>query len=235
MAYYPASLLMSDVAKTTDGILDSYSPTSVLKKLGEPVMYIIRHGEVDLDVKNLVRGLLNPELNDKGKKDAAKLPDFFKDIPLSAIVIDDSDRCKQTVLSLAGSKDITLEVDIAMRSWDAGTELEGKPIKSVEDEIEEFRNQPELVPVGGQSWGDFKSQVKDSFYRYLRRSMDGTPVALCTHGSWIQVAWSEMDDEEASDQYLDIPVEPCGVVAIYLTRDGFKPKVIAGAGTNKDE
>lgn len=215
-------------------ILNSYAPTQVLSKVGEPVIYVARHAEVTLDKQDRIRGLVNPGLTEKGKADAQKLVTFFGETPIGGIVTDDLKRTYQTALPLAGAKGITIEVDPRLRSWDVGTELEGKPIEDHEDEITKLKNQPEMVPVAGESWGDFNKKINDSFQEWLRKSMDGDPYVIVTHGSGIQVIWQGLG-ETTGVEYAEIPIQPAGVAAIYLTREGFKPVIIAGAGENEDE
>jgi broad specificity phosphatase PhoE len=221
----------------------SYSPSMFLSsigtesKIGEPILYIVRHAEVTLDKTNTIRGLMNPGLNSKGKNDAQELADFFADIDLSAIYVDDLKRTIQTALPLASEKKITVQVDPDLRSWDVGTELEGEKIKKHEDDIAELRQQPDKVPVGGQSWGDYQKQIESALSRYIGMALDApSPIAIFTHGSAVQIIWQSLGEElEDVDKYDEIPLEPAGVAAVYMTRFGVKLKVLKGAGENLDE
>src|SRR5579863_6633130 len=113
MNYHPAFMLMPDMAP--DGILNSHSPTSILSKLGTTVMYVVRHCEIKQDKKKIVRGLLNEGLDDKGKEDAKKVADFFKDINVGGVVTDDLLRTRETALPVAVEKDEELEIDPRLR------------------------------------------------------------------------------------------------------------------------
>jgi broad specificity phosphatase PhoE len=216
---------MPDMAPTVDGILDSYSPKSVLSKLGETVMYIVRHGEVGLDKKKIVRGLVNEALNDKGKADAKKVADFFADIDVGGVVTDDLDRTRETALPIAIEKDEELETDPRLRSWHLGAEIEGKKIDDVDAEILDLKNHPEKMPIGGESYGEFYDECVAAFNKYLSRSMDGKPWVVVSHGSFLQAIFQYLG-EKIDQSYHAIPVGPAGIVSIVLTRDGFKPKVL---------
>ncbi len=232
MAYYPASMLMPEMAPTTDGILDSYSPTSVLSKLGTTVMYLVRHGEVDNDKQHVVRGLINQNLNDKGKKDAKKVADYFADIDIGGVVTDDLARTKETALPIAIEKDEELEMDPYLRSWHLGSEIEDHPIEEVDANILDLKNHPDKLPVGGESYGEFYDECVEAFNKYLGRSMGGKPWVMVTHGSFIQAIFSHLG-EKIDQSYSEIPVGPAGIIAIVLGRDGFKPKILAGSNVGE--
>jgi probable phosphoglycerate mutase len=221
MAYSPALLLSS---------IDSDS------KIGTAILYIVRHAEVALDKTKTIRGLMNPGLDDKGKEDAQGLVEFFKDIELSAIYTDDLKRAYQTALPVAYDKDITIEIDPELRSWDVGTELEGEKIEDHEDDIAELRQQPDKVPVGGQSWGDYGEQINGALSHYIGIGLESSnPVLIVTHGSAIQIIWESLGEElDNVEEYADIPVEPAGVMAVYPTRFGMKVKILKGEGENED-
>lgn len=237
MAYFPTSALMPDYdsyAKSQPNILDSYSPTTVLSKLGQPVMYVLRHGNVPEDAEKAIRGLINPPLDDKGKKQVDAMVAEFGDRPISGVVTDDLKRTKQTAIPLAAEKGVQVEIDTAWRSWDVGTELEGQPIDEHKEEIEDLKENPDKIPVGGQSWGEFRQQVTSAFYSCLRRSMEGDPLVIVTHGSDIQIIY-DLLGEETETTYAAIPVEPAGIIAVLLTREGFKPQILSGEKENADE
>jgi broad specificity phosphatase PhoE len=220
-----------------------YSPASVLSsyerlpdKIGEIVLYIIRHAEVKNDKQKLIRGLSNQGLDDKGQEQAKELADFFSDRPLSGIYTDDLKRAYQTALPIAAEQDLEVEIDAMLRSWDVGSDLEGKPIEKNRDEIAELRQQPDKIPPGGQSWADYTKQVESWFTRYVTQGMDNDdPVAVVTHGSAIQVLWNGLGEEVDADKYDEIPLEPAGVAGIYLTRFGQKVRILRGKGVALDE
>jgi len=199
-------------------------------KIGEVLLYIVRHAEVKDDVDGKIRGLLNDGLNDNGEKQAQELAEFFADIPLSAVYSDDLKRTYHTAIAIAHAKGLEVKQDPELRSWDIGSELEGKSIQANEDEIKELKLQPATVPVGGQSWSDYEAQTCAAFDRYVSLAMAaGDPILLCLHGSGIQVIWDYIGAGEKSGAYDATPMENSGVAAISLSRSGYKVKVLRGA------
>jgi broad specificity phosphatase PhoE len=222
--YFPASLLD-----------DRGTSSTASDKIGQCVLYIVRHANVAEDSKGLIRGLLNPPLDAKGKRGAQDVVEFFKDKPISAIYADDLKRTKQTALPLAADKELEVQIDPDLRSWDVGTELEGKPIDEHEDEIAELRQQPDKIPVGGQSWGEYCDQVDKFLSRYMWMGLDAeSPIALISHGSAIQVIFHQLGEDVNLEDYAAIPIMPGGVCGLYYTRFGARIRVLAGEHENED-
>lgn len=221
-----------------------YSPSSVLSsfdagvqdKIGQPLIYLVRHANVAADSTDTIRGLMNPSLDDKGKKQSQDIVEFFVDIELSAIYTDDMKRAYETVLPLAGDKGITIVRDPKLRSWDVGTDLEGEPIEDNEEVIAELRLQPDKVPSGGQSWGSYVTQIEDAIQRYIGIALgEDYPIVLVIHGSGVQVIWSGLGEVDDVSKYDEIPLEPSGIASLYLTRFGPRVKILQGEGKNLDE
>jgi broad specificity phosphatase PhoE len=128
-----------------------------------------------------------------------------------------------------------MRIDTELRSWDVGTELEGKSIEANKDIIKRLKSQPDLVPVGGQSWGDYLQQARRFFNRYWEMGLESGPLLLVLHGSGIQIIWDLVGEMELSPAYDRTPLEPSGLAAIYQGREGPKVKILRGAKANKDE
>jgi broad specificity phosphatase PhoE len=199
-------------------------------KMGDVLFYLVRHCLVDLDEENKIRGTQNVPLNDEGEEEAMELGDFFRDIPISAIYSDDLDRSYHTAISIAKAKDLTVKKDIALRSWDVGSDLEGKSINANHLEIRELKMQPDKIPVGGESWGTYSARAEQTLARYTDIALEAwAPIVLVIHGSLIQLLWHLMGQDEGSHSYDDTPVEPSGVIAVYLSRHGYQTRILREA------
>lgn len=208
----------------------------VADKVGSVVLYIARHAEVQKDKEGKMRGLLNDPLDAKGEKQSQELAGLFEGKPLSAIYTDDLKRTKQTALPVAAAQGLEVQIDPELRSWDVGTELEGKSIEANKERIKELKSQPNKVPVAGQSWGDYIQQVRRYFNRYWEKALDATsPILLVIHGSGIQIVWDIIGERELSSAYDQTPLKPSGVAALYLTRSGPQVKILRGAKPSTDE
>ena len=209
---------------------------AVSDKIGGILLYLVRHGNVAEDKAGVIRGTLNPSLDAKGEKQRDELADYFKDIPLSGIVTDDLARTQETVLPIAEQKNLEVLVDIDLRSWDVGADLEDKSIETHKQEIIKLKTQPWLVPVGGQAWGEYEGQALEAFYRYVHRGMDSAfPWLAGVHGSLLQVVAVELKLMEKKYEYDATPIEPSGIIGVYLTRTGLKLRVLRGNKGRSDE
>jgi len=185
---------------------------------------------VNSDSEGKIRGLQNHGLNDRGEEQAKELGEMFAKIPISAIYTDDLKRTYHTALAIAHKWNMEVKQDTALRSWDVGSDLEGRKIEANEDAIKEFKLQPDKIPVGGQSWADYEAQICAAFDKYVGRAMDApNPIVLVLHGSGLQVIWEHLGAMEKSAEYDDTPLETSGVAAIYFSRDGLKVKALKGA------
>lgn len=207
---------------------------AVSDKIGSVILYIVRHAEVKKDAEGKMRGLLNDPLDDKGEKQANELADLFADKYLGGVYTDDLKRTRQTVEPIAARCDLQMYTDTDLRSWDVGA-LEGKSIEANKDKIKALKSQPDSIPVGGQSWRSYMEQVKRFFSRYWTMGLESGPILLVLHGSGIQLIWQMLGAMDATAEYDHTPLEPSGVAAIYLGREGPVVKVIRGGKEAMDE
>lgn len=207
---------------------------AVSDRIGSVILYIVRHAEVKKDREGKMRGLLNDPLDEKGERQANQLAELFADKYIGGVYTDDLKRTKQTVEPIAAKCDLVMNIDPELRSWDVGA-LEGKSIEANKDKIKSFKSQPDRIPVGGQSWRSYIEQVRRFFQRYWTMGLESGPILLVLHGSGIQLIWQMLGAMDATAEYDQTPLEPSGVAAIYLGREGPVVKVIRGGKNNKDE
>lgn len=193
-------------------------------------MYLVRHALVDLDIEDRIRGTQNVPLNDEGEEEAMELGDFFRPIAISAVYSDDLDRTYHTAIAIAEPKRLAVHKDILLRSWDVGSDLEGKSIESNRLEIRKLKMQPHLVPLGGESWEHTELRAAETLDKYTRIALDsGYPIVLVLHGSLLQLLWKMLGQEDRSHDYDSTPIEPSGVIAVYVTRHGYDTRILRGA------
>jgi broad specificity phosphatase PhoE len=191
-------------------------------KFGEIIMYLVRHALVDLDIEERIRGTQNVALNQEGEQEAGELADFFRDIKLSAVYSDDLERTYQTAISIAEPHHLEVHQDILLRSWDVGSDLEGKIISANHAEIRKLKLQPHIVPPGGESWGSAGERGMTALLKYTGIAFEEPfPIVLVLHGSLLQWMWRYMCGEGNGVDYDSTPIEPSGVIAVYATRLGY--------------
>lgn len=222
MNYSPASLL------------NPISDFGELPRIGAPILYVVRHAQNDDDRDGKIRGLKDQPLNEAGEKQLEALREFFSGRPVLAVYTDDLSRTRATAMAVAQACNCGVETDIALRSWDIGSRLEGRSMAAHKLEIQDLKTHPSKVAVGGESWGEFERTTIDSIERLVRRAMEcSAPLAVVTHGSWIQIFFEKYSDYESAN-YDDTPLDQAGVAALYLTREGTELRSLKGAkGTDE--
>lgn len=221
-----------------------YSPASLLNpvrdfggapQIGAPILYVVRHAQNDDDRMGKIRGLKDQPLNSAGERQLNDLREFFSERPVLAVYTDDLSRTRATAMAVALACNCGVEEDLGLRSWDVG-KLEGKSMEAHKLEIQDFKTHPDKVPPAGQSWNDFEHRAHESMARAIRRGMESSaPIAVVTHGSWIQLFFERYGDWDANADYDHTPLDQCGVAALYLTRDGMDLKILRGAKEAADE
>lgn len=199
--------------------------------VGDALMYLVRHCLVDLDVEEKIRGTQNVSLNEEGEKEAAEVADFFRDLPVSAIYSDDLDRTYHTAISIGKAKHLEVEKDVLLRSWDVGSDLEGKSIDANRWEIRELKMQPTKIPVGGESWETCMQRAMTTLAKYTAIALSATaPIILVLHGSMLQLLWELMGfAQDQQHEYDTTPIEPSGIICVYLSRTGYRARILREA------
>ena len=199
--------------------------------LGQPAMYVVRHGTTDLNVGNKFRGFMDVPLDDEGKKDARAMRDLLADVPLRAIYTSDLSRASETASIINQKHGLKIEEGAAGRPWHVG-KFSGKPKNEINKRaLQSYAATPDIAVPDGESLNEFRARYKELFDRRLQSAMDlGGPILVVGHASNIhEVGNIVSGDIDAFD------VEPGGIVAIYITRDGLTARVIHNAATKAQD
>lgn len=199
-------------------------------KLGDVLMYLVRHCLVDLDEEDKIRGVQNVPLNENGEREAQELADFFRELPIFAVYSDDLDRTYHTAIAIAEPHRIEVAQDVLLRSWDVGSDLEGRSIEANRTEIRKLKMQPHIFPVGGESWAHAEIRAMETLAKYTGIALDAPgPIVLALHGSMLQLLWKMLGQDDPNGDYDSTPIEPSGVISVAIGRNGYKAKILRGA------
>jgi len=154
-------------------------------------IYIIRHGETELNRKGIVQGRgINSDLNDLGRAQAEAFYQKYKEIPFDKIYTSDLKRTWQTVQKFIDAKlpweKLSGLDELAWGVW------EGKP--NTEDARDAFREMLQSWEngdytahfEGGESVQDVYERLKQPMEVLMTRPEEKT-VLLCMHGRAIRV------------------------------------------------
>lgn len=156
------------------------------------MLYLVRHGETDWNVKGLVQGRADIPLNEKGEAQARNLAKKLRHIKFAAVFSSDLLRAKRTAEIVAMEKKLTVITKKVLRERDFG-EFEGKPNPWLESWRKMLRvgienlaekERGELLKVHGGVETD--EQLMNRFVPFLREvalAYSGKNVLIVTHGS----------------------------------------------------
>ncbi|SHI59722.1 alpha-ribazole phosphatase [Lutispora thermophila] len=158
-------------------------------------LYIIRHGETDLNKPGVFFGSKDIELNEAGKRQCRELEKAMENIELDVILSSPLKRCMQTAQGIASTKGLKVDIVEEMREMDFGL-WEGCHYHDVarlypddwKKGIDDWKN---MSPTKGECFRDFYFRVKNALEKIIRIYY-GKNVALITHGGCMRVMISAL-------------------------------------------
>ncbi len=137
-------------------------------------LYLVRHGQTDYNLRNLLQGSTDNPLNETGRQQARHLARMLRNVPFEVIYSSPLKRALETaeIIREANVNRPPILLDERLREIDMG-EWEGKYFPAILEEhrdmFERIRSNPfEYVPPGGESFSHFVDRLR-SFVEDLRR------------------------------------------------------------------
>jgi broad specificity phosphatase PhoE len=154
-------------------------------------IYLIRHGQTDYDLQNIVQGSgVDTDLNDRGREQAQAFFDRYKDVPFQKVYTSALKRTHQSVkgflemglphVQLPGLNEI---------SW--GTK-EGYKVTPSEDEYYHYMlkqwqlGNTALKIEGGESPEDVVKRMQPAVDHFMSQTDEQT-ILICMHGRAIRI------------------------------------------------
>jgi broad specificity phosphatase PhoE len=187
----------------------------------QPVLYIIRHGQTDLNAGNKFRGFKDVNLDSTGRQQAEEARKFLQGVHFAQAYSSDLRRAAETLdIVLKGDKGLMAERLCALRPWNIG-ELAGQEKSPANKQrLSEYADSPDEPVPGGESLAWFRSRYKNVLGDILSKQ---GPSLIVQHAS--------NDHEVGHILHNDIDaldVEPGGIIGIYRGPNGFAGKILSG-------
>jgi probable phosphoglycerate mutase len=141
-------------------------------------IYIVRHGETDLNATHVVQ-LLETPLNARGRVQAERLGARFAPLDVGHILSSDLARAVETAAAIAARTAAPVTYDRTLRERHFG-DLCGTPYAELDGDI--FA--PGYVPPGGESWETFWERVAIAWRKIVEaaHATAGRHLVVVTHG-----------------------------------------------------
>lgn len=148
------------------------------------LMYIVRHGETELNAKNAFRGWIDPSLDENGRKDAQKAGEWLKDKGIKMVYCSDLKRAVETAKIICEELGLSDPYkDFSLRPWNVG-ELAGKEkTKENEAQLDEYVDNPSWEIPEGESLYSFGDRIQEAVRYYIHEAREEGIKLIVTHTS----------------------------------------------------
>jgi broad specificity phosphatase PhoE len=154
--------------------------------MGNPFLYVARHGETQWNSENRIQGAIDIPLSDRGREQAALLAERFSGVPLAAIYSSPLSRALDTarIVAAAQKNGVEIRVDEDLLEVRCGI-FEGKTYEELGDDrkwVKMWREDPALRLEGGESRLDLFERVGKFVARTLESHGEGESILIVGHG-----------------------------------------------------
>ena len=186
-------------------------------------LILVRHGETESNVKELVQGHTPVPLNEKGLLQARKVALRLKKEPIDVIYSSDLMRARQTSTEIARFHKAPLIYSKLIEERKFG-KLAGLP----RDEYKRLRDSSGLPkylyrPPEGENYTDLSKRVKE-FLSMVKKKHGRQNVLVVSHGGIIRT-FVALLTKKAFEDIFDIEVHGNTAVSVIELKPGLPPKV----------
>lgn len=154
-------------------------------------VFIVRHGRTDWNVKKILQGHIDIDINEDGADQAQKLGELFKNIKLDNVISSDLCRCVNTCKPvLKHQNNPTYSETPKLRERDMGI-IQGMSLSAALQEYgEDFKNFGEKKP-------ELIARVSEIYNHAIKvAKLDNHKnIFLCTHGGVIRAFLTHLHEE----------------------------------------
>lgn len=179
-------------------------------------IYLVRHGQTDDNIKNLMQGWKDTPLNETGKTQAYQLIPFFESLHIDIIYSSDLSRAFETASIIAKSLNKHVFLDKQLREMYLGS-WEGHSWQEIEAEFAYFLGKPEneknaLNIHSGESYIEFQLRSFSVFNKIVKNHEDKNMI-IVTHGGVIREIIARLMNINQTQKDA-IPIRNCSVSRI---------------------
>lgn len=148
--------------------------------MGDLMIWLIRHGEIDLACKGRLIGQKDVQLSEKGRNQALSFRNLATEAAIGSIYCSDLSRSYQTATLISEDRNMPVNRVRALREISLG-EWEGKLVKDIKERYpdqwkDRGENIAEYRPPSGESFTDLASRVIPAFESIVASTNSNTLI-----------------------------------------------------------
>ena len=203
------------------------------------IVYIVRHGETEWNIKRLLQGHSDSPLTKLGKQQAKELRKKLQNINFDAVFSSDAPRAQRTAQIIMLERKLAIVTTELLREKNYG-EHEGKSIEIYHQELKKHLEEYENLS-DAQKWTyKFPSIETDeeavgriiTYIREISVAYSGQTVLLVSHGTVMRLLLIHLGFANYK-QLARTPISITNGSYIKLECDGVEFKILETSGINK--
>ena len=185
-------------------------------------LYVMRHGETELNVEDRMRGRSTAPLDDKGERQVSRGAQWLKDKGIALVISSPVERSLESATEVARILGVPVEVDDRLSSLDIG-DLQEQEKGGEDNPIHEFFEHPDdRIPGSTESPNEFDDRVRSVLMDYLVRP-GGGGCLFVSHDSVVSSIFRQLRGGDMPPSSL---VAPGGIAGVRQGGDGV-PEIVA--------
>lgn len=177
-------------------------------------LYLVRHGETELNRDGKARGRADALLDDTGERQIERTAKWLQDKGIRAVVCSPVPRALESGQFIAQTLGVPFEADDRLASLDVG-QMTGEDSGDASEQIEQYEENPDQPMPGGESFNQFHQRVQQAIFGLVQSAQQ--PIAVVTHDSVISEIFKLFHGDELPP---GTQTQPGGVAAVHPNADG---------------
>lgn len=154
------------------------------------LLYLIRHGETELNAKGVYYGWTDCGLSEKGVVQAEKVAGMLKDVNFDAVISSPLKRARETAAIVGRCPGTEIVLDERLKELNFGS-WEGKHYKTIQDSDRQnwdlwVNDWKKVAPPAGESFTSMYRRVKQSIKEILEK-YEGQTILVVTHQGCLRI------------------------------------------------
>jgi broad specificity phosphatase PhoE len=176
------------------------------------LVYLVRHGETNLNKEHRFRGSIDAPLDAEGFRDANRLATYFKNIDVSHIFTSPRKRTSATASIIGLMKGVRPIENQELVAWDIGDFGGEEKTEENMAALHYYVDHPEVPPPGGEALDQFRARIHPLVEEAIEcADASGKPIMIVCHSSVVHEASAYITGD-----HMACKIKPGGVSAIYV-------------------